>query len=119
MPTTMHLPLRIKKVHQKLLRPSPRAGTSALATISLFVCANTLARIAQWDGSSRKYYFVQISTGTSQWDVPTQAAPTVPTPGATPQNVADPFPRPNETGAAAGPEQAGEGERGFGVGAEG
>ncbi len=31
--------------------------------------------IAQWDGSSRKYYFVQISTGVSQWDTPTSAAP--------------------------------------------
>lgn len=41
--------------------------------------------IAQWDGMSRKYYFVQLSSGVSQWDTPTQAAPTVPTPGATPQ----------------------------------
>jgi hypothetical protein len=31
--------------------------------------------IAQWDGTSKKYYFVSISTGVSQWDVPTQAAP--------------------------------------------
>ncbi|KAF6843995.1 ww domain-containing protein [Colletotrichum musicola] len=36
--------------------------------------------IAQWDGSSKKYYFVQLSTGVSQWEVPTDAAPT----GATP-----------------------------------
>jgi hypothetical protein len=32
--------------------------------------------IAQWDGSSRKYYFVQLSTGISQWETPTEAAPT-------------------------------------------
>ena len=34
---------------------------------------------------SKKYYFVQLSTGASQWDTPTQAAPTGPTPQATPQ----------------------------------
>ena len=31
--------------------------------------------IAQWDAASRKYYFVQLSTGASQWDTPTEAAP--------------------------------------------
>jgi hypothetical protein len=31
--------------------------------------------IAQWDASSKKYYYVSISTGVSQWDTPTQAAP--------------------------------------------
>jgi hypothetical protein len=31
--------------------------------------------IAQWDGMSRKYYFVQLSTGASQWETPTHAAP--------------------------------------------
>lgn len=31
--------------------------------------------IAQWDANSRKYYYVQLSTGVSQWDVPTDAAP--------------------------------------------
>ncbi|KAK8094846.1 ww domain-containing protein [Apiospora hydei] len=31
--------------------------------------------IAQWDGSSKKYYFVSISTGVSQWETPSQAAP--------------------------------------------
>jgi hypothetical protein len=41
--------------------------------------------IAQWDGMSRKYYFVQLSTGASQWETPTHAAPTGPTPQATPQ----------------------------------
>ncbi|PMD39018.1 hypothetical protein L207DRAFT_513505 [Hyaloscypha variabilis F] len=41
--------------------------------------------IAQWDGMSKKYYFVQLSTGASQWDTPTHAAPTGPTPQATPQ----------------------------------
>ncbi|KAM0652800.1 hypothetical protein ACHAO3_002095 [Verticillium nonalfalfae] len=38
--------------------------------------------IAQWDGASKKYYFVQLSTGVSQWDTPTDAAPTgTPAPG--------------------------------------
>ncbi|ROT43372.1 hypothetical protein SODALDRAFT_319847 [Sodiomyces alkalinus F11] len=41
--------------------------------------------IAQWDGASRKYYFVQLSTGISQWDVPTEAAPT----GSTPAPVGE------------------------------
>ncbi|KAK0634636.1 hypothetical protein B0T17DRAFT_611611 [Bombardia bombarda] len=31
--------------------------------------------IAQWDGSSKEYYFVQLSTGLSQWETPTVAAP--------------------------------------------
>ena len=31
--------------------------------------------IAQWDSGSRKYYFVQLSTGVSQWETPTDAAP--------------------------------------------
>ncbi|OMP85346.1 hypothetical protein BK809_0004016 [Diplodia seriata] len=34
--------------------------------------------IAQWDSSSRKYYYVQISTGVSQWDLPTSEAPAGP-----------------------------------------
>lgn len=32
--------------------------------------------IAQWDAVSGKYYFVQLSTGVSQWDTPTESAPT-------------------------------------------
>lgn len=31
--------------------------------------------IAQWDANSKKYYFVQLSTGVSQWETPTDAAP--------------------------------------------
>ncbi|KAK7514846.1 hypothetical protein IWZ03DRAFT_381876 [Phyllosticta citriasiana] len=34
--------------------------------------------IAQWDSSSRKYYYVQISTGVSQWELPTSEAPAGP-----------------------------------------
>jgi hypothetical protein len=44
--------------------------------------------IAQWDGSSKKYYFVQLSTGVSQWDVPTQPVQTGNTPG---QQVDHPY----------------------------
>lgn len=36
--------------------------------------------IAQWDGASKKYYFVQLSTGVSQWETPTEAAPSGNTP---------------------------------------
>lgn len=51
--------------------------------------------IAQWDGASRKYYFVQLATGVSQWDVPTQAVQTGNTPG---QQVDHPYgaPQPQE-----------------------
>lgn len=38
--------------------------------------------IAQWDANSRKYYFVQLSTGVSQWEVPTDSAPIGGTPAA-------------------------------------
>jgi hypothetical protein len=38
--------------------------------------------IAQWDASSKKYYFVQLSTGASQWETPTEAAPVGGTPAA-------------------------------------
>lgn len=36
--------------------------------------------IAQWDSSSKKYYYVQLATGVSQWDIPTEAAKTGSTP---------------------------------------
>ncbi|KAI9730537.1 MAG: hypothetical protein M1834_005778 [Cirrosporium novae-zelandiae] len=43
--------------------------------------------LAQWDGRSRRYYYVQRSTGHSTWDVPTEAvrSPSGATPIATPQ----------------------------------
>mgnify|MGYP005989157341 CR=1 FL=1 len=36
--------------------------------------------IAQWDGASQKYYYVQLATGVSQWEIPTEAAKTGTTP---------------------------------------
>ncbi|GAM83610.1 hypothetical protein ANO11243_015980 [Dothideomycetidae sp. 11243] len=66
-------------------------------------------------GCSRKYYFVQISTGVSTWDVPTTPAPTVPTPGSTPVPPTNPYPMP-EDGHNGAPQ---EGERGLGVSAQG
>jgi hypothetical protein len=59
---------------------------------------------------SRKYYFVQISTGESTWDLPTMAAPHVPTPGGTPAQ-GTPY------GAPSDGMQGQEGERGLGVSA--
>lgn len=53
--------------------------------------------LAQWEGTSRKYYYVQRATGHSQWDIPTQPALSVPTPDPTPQQQTDPFQRPAET----------------------
>lgn len=54
--------------------------------------------IAQWDGMSRKYYFVQLSTGASQWETPTHPAPTGPTPQATPQGIEHPYGTPGQQG---------------------
>ncbi|KAF2812551.1 uncharacterized protein BDZ99DRAFT_269212 [Mytilinidion resinicola] len=31
--------------------------------------------VAQWDNSSRTFYYIQLSTGASQWNMPTTAAP--------------------------------------------
>lgn len=39
--------------------------------------------IAQWDGKTKKYYFVQLSTGFSQWETPTTDAPVGGTPSQT------------------------------------
>lgn len=48
---------------------------------------------------SRKYYFVQLSTGASQWETPTQPAPSGPTPQATPQGgVEHPYGTPDGQG---------------------
>lgn len=98
--------------------------------------------IAQWDGSSKKYYYVQLSTGVSQWETPTEAAPVGGTPAATldhpygvpgadrkpevithpdgSQTVKHPDGRlepvlPPEDGARAGMNGAATGERGLGV----
>lgn len=54
----------------------------------------TARRLAQWEGQSRKYYYVQRATGHSQWEVPTQPALSVPTPDPTPQQYTDPFQQP-------------------------
>ncbi|KAL9585177.1 MAG: hypothetical protein Q9203_004367, partial [Teloschistes exilis] len=50
--------------------------------------------LAQWEGQSRKYYYVQRATGHSQWDIPTQPALSVPTPDPTPQPIDNPFDKP-------------------------
>lgn len=56
--------------------------------------------IAQWDSSSKKYYFVQLSTGVSQWETPTDAAPTG---GDTPGPRSDhPFGAPGSNNAGGG-----------------
>lgn len=46
--------------------------------------------LAQWEGSSKKWYFVQPATGKSQWDIPTE--PFIPTPSSTPHSIASPGP---------------------------
>jgi hypothetical protein len=61
---------------------------------------------------SRRYYYVQISTGESTWDTPTTAAPQVPSPGTTPANQS-PYAVPGE--GTRGMEGQ-EGDRSLGVG---
>lgn len=50
--------------------------------------------IAQWDGASKKYYYVQLATGVSQWEVPTQAVQTGNTPGQQAEHPYGTPPRP-------------------------
>jgi hypothetical protein len=73
--------------------------------------------IAQWDGTSKTYYFVQLSTGKSQWETPTQAAPTVGTPTPTPGQETSPFPQPGQQQnmGERGIQGGQDGERGFTV----
>ena len=53
-----------------------------------------MSRLAQWESSRRKYYYVQRATGVSQWEIPTQPALSAPTPDPTPQQASDPFQQP-------------------------
>ena len=46
--------------------------------------------------SSRKYYYVQISTGHSQWDIPADAAPSAMSPAGTPAQASGPYDKPEE-----------------------
>ncbi|KAL8690423.1 MAG: hypothetical protein Q9218_004123 [Villophora microphyllina] len=72
--------------------------------------------LAQWEGQSRKYYYVQRATGHSQWDIPTQPALSVPTPDPTPQPIDDPFNKPpmsSERGPNEGSENYEGADRGF------
>jgi hypothetical protein len=73
--------------------------------------------IAQWDANSKKYYFVQLSTGQSQWETPTEAAPTAGSPTPTPGHEMSPFPQPGDqqTTGDRGIGGGQDGERGFGV----
>ncbi|EEA25778.1 conserved hypothetical protein [Talaromyces marneffei ATCC 18224] len=41
--------------------------------------------LAQWEGVSRKWYYVQRATGKSQWDIPTE--PVILTPSTTPGSI--------------------------------
>lgn len=63
--------------------------------------------------SSRKYYFVQISTGKSQWEIPTTEAPLGASPAGTPAQGTDPYNQPPGEGDP--PQDGPAGERGFGV----
>ncbi|OAL55241.1 hypothetical protein IQ07DRAFT_160337 [Pyrenochaeta sp. DS3sAY3a] len=72
--------------------------------------------IPQWDNSSRKYYYVQISTGVSQWDLPTSEAPTGSSSNrSTPAQNSNPYSHPDGTQGPA----VGDGTRGMGDGPTG
>jgi hypothetical protein len=64
--------------------------------------------------SSRKYYYVQISTGKSTWDTPTEVAPGVVTGSAstTPAQHGTPYSPPPPVGMSGQPDK--EGARGLG-----
>ncbi|KAL8951775.1 MAG: hypothetical protein Q9222_002266 [Ikaeria aurantiellina] len=66
----------------------------SIQRVELRELENSSLRLPQWEGQSRKYYYVQRATGHSQWDVPTQPALSVPTPDPTPQPIGDPFQKP-------------------------
>ncbi len=87
-----------KRVPQKLLLHCLKAVRYPLLQDRLPVVADfcCILGLAQWEGSSKKYYFVQRATGHSQWEVPTQPALSVPTPDITPQQYTDPFQRPSD-----------------------
>jgi hypothetical protein len=70
--------------------------------------------IAQWDGHSRKYYYVQLATGVSTWELPTEPAPGVPT-GQTPTGVDHPYGTPQEGHTGERGVEGADGERGLGV----
>ncbi|KAA8619974.1 WW domain-containing protein [Pyrenophora tritici-repentis] len=70
--------------------------------------------IAQWDNSSRKYYYVQISTGVSQWELPTSEAPIGGSNHSTPAQHTNPYNKPEGTGP-----EAHDGTRGMGDGPTG
>lgn len=88
--------------------------------------------IAQWDGNSKKYYYVQLSTGVSQWEIPTDAAPVGGTPA---HNVEHPYGVPGQPQLITHPDgtqtvkhadgtmepilPSGDGTRGMGGGATG
>ncbi|QDS76927.1 hypothetical protein FKW77_004510 [Venturia effusa] len=97
----------------KLLQASyflPRQQLQDLNTKSRFSSASTDHNPRN---SLRKYYFVQISTGKSTWDKPTEAAPGAPTLSntATPAQTANPYQTPNEQVMSG---QETEGTRGMG-----
>jgi len=55
--------------------PSPTAAnTKADGPPTANLPQTPLGWIAQWDDKSGKYYFVQLRTGQSQWEMPTEMA---------------------------------------------
>ncbi|KAH0601932.1 hypothetical protein MHUMG1_00811 [Metarhizium humberi] len=87
-PTSLPLPLivipRISNENRTaIVKKGPMAGPTSPSNEGPSFAPPQLPPgwIAQWDGASKKYYYVQLATGVSQWEIPTQAAKTGTTPG--------------------------------------
>lgn len=62
-------------------------------------------RIAQWDPTTQRYYYVQTANGKTTWEIPTQEAPNTPTP-----TTPSPYPAPAEYNQHGQPTQSGYGD---------
>ena len=77
-------PLRIPQVHPPRHHNSQKGGKSTpkIKRHARYTLIITLDRLPQWEGVGRKWYYVQRTTGKSQWEIPTE--PVVLTPSTTP-----------------------------------
>ncbi|MDI1489150.1 MAG: hypothetical protein OHK93_008428 [Ramalina farinacea] len=67
--------------------------------------------VAQWDGSSRKFYYVETATGVSTWTVPSKASASVPVVAPTPQPEGSPYDMPPAYEKGDPESQVGEADR--------
>ncbi|KAF8245726.1 hypothetical protein K440DRAFT_384009 [Wilcoxina mikolae CBS 423.85] len=70
---------QMSSTHHQPTPPNP-AGSPNASGPSVAPPPLPTGWIAQWDPSSQRYYFVQPSTGTTQWDIPTRSSENTPAP---------------------------------------